>query len=107
TAHWMEVLGQPPEILGIGIDRIDYTKGIPQRLQAIDRLLEEHPEYIGRLVFLQVGVPSRIAIADYEDLNHSLQTQVDEINRKWAHRQWKPIVFIRRNLDQQSLVALE
>ena len=59
-------LGTVPEILGIGIDRIDYTKGIPDRLQALDRLLEEHPEYIGRLVFLQVGVPSRTAISDYD-----------------------------------------
>ena len=72
TAHWWQELAQPPEILGIGIDRIDYTKGIPERLKAIDRLLEEHPEYIGRLVFLQVGVPSRTAIADYDSLNQEL-----------------------------------
>jgi trehalose 6-phosphate synthase len=107
ASQWNQELGTVPEILGIGIDRIDYTKGIPQRLQAIDRLLEEHPEYVGRLVFLQVGVPSRTAIADYEDLNRALERQVDEINRKWAHRLWKPIVFVRRHLDQQALVALE
>lgn len=107
TARWMEVLGQPPEILGIGIDRVDYTKGIPHRLQAIDRLLEEHPEYIGRLVFLQVGVPSRTAISEYNSLNRALHEQVDAINRKWARHSWKPLVLVSRHLDQQSLVALE
>jgi len=107
TSQWNQELGTIPEILGIGIDRIDYTKGIPERLQSIDRLLEEHPEYVGRLVFLQVGVPSRTAIADYEALNRALQRQVDEINRKWAHPSWRPIVLVRRHFDQQALAALE
>jgi trehalose 6-phosphate synthase len=107
TRQWQEELGSTPEILGIGIDRIDYTKGIPDRLQAIDCLLEEHPEYIGRLVFLQVGVPSRIGIADYDGLNRALVEQVDAINRKWGHSSWKPIVFVRRHVDQQALVALQ
>ncbi|HVV47838.1 MAG TPA: trehalose-6-phosphate synthase, partial [Bryobacteraceae bacterium] len=107
TAHWMEILGQPPEILGVGIDRVDYTKGIPHRLQAIDRLLEEHPEYIGRLVFVQVGVPSRTAISEYSTLNRALHEQVASINRKWARQSWKPIVLVSRHLDQQALVALE
>ena len=106
TAKWLQELGQTPEILGIGIDRIDYTKGIPDRLQAIDRLLEEHPEYVGRLVFLQVGVPSRTAIGDYDRLNQSLVQQVDELNRKWGHASWKPVVFVRRHIDQPALVAL-
>jgi trehalose 6-phosphate synthase len=58
AAEWGAALGQTPEILGIGIDRVDYTKGIPERLQALERLLQEHPEYVGRLVFVQVGVPA-------------------------------------------------
>ena len=106
TAKWVQALGQPPEILGIGIDRIDYTKGIPDRLDAIDRLLEEHPEYIGRFVFLQVGVPSRTAITDYECLNRLLMQQVEALNRKWGHPSWKPVVLVRRHIDQSSLVAL-
>jgi trehalose 6-phosphate synthase len=103
---WLEELGQTPEILGIGIDRIDYTKGIPDRLQAIDRLLEEHPEYVGRLVFLQVGVPSRTAIAGYEGLNLALMRQVDAINGKWGRDSWKPVVFVRRHVDPEALVGL-
>ncbi len=96
-----------PEILGIGIDRIDYTKGIPDRLQAIDRLLEEHPEYIGRLGFLQVGVPSRIAIADYDALNRGLDpTSGCESIKNGATARGSPS-FVRRHVEQQALIALQ
>jgi alpha,alpha-trehalose-phosphate synthase [UDP-forming] len=106
AAAWRRQLGESTELLGIGIDRIDYTKGIPDRLLALDKLLEEHPEYVGRLQFLQVGVPSRTAIAEYEGLNRSLTDQVESLNRKWGRGAWKPIIFIRRHVDQAGLTAL-
>jgi trehalose 6-phosphate synthase len=106
TADWTLALGRAPEFLGIGIDRIDYTKGIPERLRALDALFQEHPEYIGRLTFVQVGVPSRTAIADYERLNHELAAQVDALNRKWSRGSWKPVLFVQRHVDQRDLVAL-
>ncbi|MGB6941218.1 MAG: trehalose-6-phosphate synthase [Bryobacteraceae bacterium] len=106
SSDWWSELGRTPEILGIGIDRIDYTKGIPDRLQAIDRLLEEHPDYVGRLVFVQVGVPSRTAISDYGDLNQALAQQVDAMNQKWGHGAWKPVIFVKRHVDAQALAAL-
>lgn len=106
TDRWWVELKQTPEMLGIGIDRIDYTKGIAERLQALDRLLEEHPEYLGRLVFLQVGVPSRTEISAYERLNQELTEQVQAINTKWGNSHWKPVVFVRRHVDQRELVAL-
>ncbi len=106
TAQWRDVIPAQTEMLGIGIDRIDYTKGIPERLQALDLLLEEHPEYVGRLTFLQVGVPSRTAIAPYDSLNCSLSAQVEFLNRKWRRGSWQPIVFIRRHIDQTALIAL-
>ena len=68
---WSERLGSF-EFLGIGIDRVDYTKGIPEKLQALDVLLTQHPEYIGKLVFAQIGVPSRTAIAKYDRLNEEV-----------------------------------
>ena len=105
-AQWLLDLYPRPDILGIGVDRIDYTKGIPDRLNALDLLLEQHPEYRGRLVFVQVGVPSRIAIADYERLNRDLQAQVTAINDKWKTDSWKPIVFIQRHVEQSALIAL-
>ncbi len=106
SAEWLLELGRPPEMLGIGIDRIDYTKGIPDRLLALEHLFEQHPEYVGRLTFLQVAVPSRTAISDYDALNHAIVQQVDAINRKWGRGSWRPVVLVRRHVPQTALVAL-
>jgi trehalose 6-phosphate synthase len=105
-ADWSLLLRGSPEILGIGIDRIDYTKGIIERLNGIDTLLEQRPEYRQRLVFVQVGVPSRTAIADYQNLDREISQRVQEINAKWAVATWEPIVFVHRHMDQQALIAL-
>jgi trehalose-6-phosphate synthase len=106
VGKWATHLGGIPEILGIGIDRVDYTKGIPDRLQALDHLFEEHPEYVGRLRFLQVGVPSRTAIGDYETLNRAVIRQVEALNAKWGRRSWQPVVLVHRHVDQDALIAL-
>jgi trehalose 6-phosphate synthase len=103
---WYREFGQAPRYLGIGIDRIDYTKGIPERLDALDTLLETHPEYVGELRFVQVGVPSRIGIRDYDDLNRSITERVEALNTKWRRGAWEPVLFVRRHLGQQSLIAL-
>ena len=92
--------------LGIGIDRADYTKGIPERLHAIDRLLETYPEYIGRVVFVQVAVPSRTPIAEYQRLNQELNAIVESINRKWQIGDWEPLRLISEHLPQEELIAL-
>jgi trehalose-6-phosphate synthase len=105
-AEWRALLGDMREIVGIGIDRIDYTKGIPERLEAIHLLFQEHPEYLGRLTFVQVGAPSRTAIPDYCQLDNWLGRRVKEINLKWGSGSWKPIVLFRRHLDQTALIAL-
>jgi trehalose-6-phosphate synthase len=105
-AEWRALLGDMREIVGIGIDRIDYTKGIPERLEAIHVLFEEHPEYLGRLTFIQVGAPSRTAIPDYRELDNVLCRRVKEINLRWGCGSWKPIVLLRRHLDQKTLTAL-
>jgi trehalose 6-phosphate synthase len=105
-AEWRAELGHVPNILGIGIDRIDYTKGIQERLEAVSLLFHEHPEYIGKLTFLQVGVPSRTAIPDYRQLNSLIWERAEQINLRWACGSWKPIVFLRRHLDQKALTAL-
>ena len=103
---WRAEMGSTPEILGIGIDRIDYTKGIPERLNALDQLFNRHPEYIGRLSFVQVGVPSRTDLPEYQALQREIAGLVSNINSKWKVRDWKPIVLIERRVEQQDLVAL-
>jgi trehalose 6-phosphate synthase len=105
-AQWLLDLDPRPDILGIGIDRIDYTKGIPDRLNAVDILLEQHPEYRRRFMFVQVGVPSRTAIGEYDRLNRELEAQVAAINDKWKTDSWRPIHFVQKHLDQSALIAL-
>lgn len=103
--HWLDRL-PAAEITGIGIDRIDYTKGIPERLRAIDLFLERNREYAGRLIFVQVGVPSRTAIAGYRALDEEIQQLVTDINGRWGRDGWQPICFFRGDFSQLQLTAL-
>lgn len=93
-------------ILGVGADRIDYTKGLPERLAGIDRLLERYPEYRGHLVFIQAGVPSRTRVEEYRKFNDELEERLAALNRKYAVGKWRPVVFIREHLSLLTLVAL-
>jgi trehalose-6-phosphate synthase len=103
---WRSLLGGTPEILGIGIDRIDYTKGILERLNAVDTLLSQRADLRGKLVFVQVGVPSRTGIADYDRLDAEVTKRVDQINSAWSAGNWRPILFVHKHVDQQALMAL-
>lgn len=103
---WLAQLGSRPEFLGIGIDRADYTKGIPERLRGIDRFLELNPEFRGRLVFVQVAVPTRVSIRQYEDHLREIQSLVESINSRWATATWRPIEFYGRHFPQDELMAL-
>ncbi len=89
----------------IGLDRIDYTKGIPERLFALDRLLEKHPELAGKFVFVQMGEISRIHIPKYKALNDEINAIVENINWKHSSNGWKPIILVRRHLSFTELVA--
>ena len=84
-----------PASLGIGIDRADYTKGIPERLHALDRFLEDNPEYRGKLGLLQVAVPSRDAYPRISAAEHEMDRLAEAINSRWAHGGWRPIRFAR------------
>jgi trehalose 6-phosphate synthase len=103
---WRVRLGLQDEIVGIGIDRIDYTKGIPERLRAVDRFLERNPSLRTKLVFVQIGVPSRSHIAHYEALEDEIDKLVDDINWKWSEDSWRPIVYYKQHFNQPELAAL-
>jgi trehalose-6-phosphate synthase len=90
----------------VGAERIDYTKGLPERFLAVERLLEQHPELIGKLTFLQLGQMTRIHIPKYKELNDELNALMQRINWKYSIDDWQPIQFVRRHLDFKQLVAL-
>ena len=82
-------------LLAVGVDRLDYTKGVEERLLATERLLERHPEYRGRFTFVQLAAPSRTEIARYRELNDAVEALAARINARFATDDWKPIVLRR------------
>jgi trehalose 6-phosphate synthase len=91
--------------LAIGVDRMDYTKGIPERLRAVDRFLERYPVWRDRFVFLQMGAPSRTEIDEYRALNEEVDTLAQQINARHATGEWKPIVLARRHHGVEDIFA--
>ncbi len=90
----------------LAVDRMDYTKGIPERLRAYRRLLERTPDLLGKVVLLQVAVPSREGVSSYAALRREVNELVGEINGQFATPEWTPVVYIRRGISRAELVAL-
>jgi trehalose 6-phosphate synthase/phosphatase len=90
----------------LAVDRLDYTKGIPERLRAFRRLLERVPDMRGRVVLVQVAVPSRELIPLYKRLRREVNELVGEINGSFGTPDWTPVVYIRRAVSRSELVAL-
>ncbi len=98
-------LGLRGQLVGLGVDRVDYTKGIPERFRAIDRFLERYPQYHKRFTFLQVGPMSRIQIPEYQTLNDELYHLLVEINRKYGADHWVPIRIFKANYSRKELLS--
>jgi trehalose-6-phosphate synthase len=92
--------------VGVGVDRIDYTKGIIERFHAIERFLEKYPAYHELLSFVQVGAPSRTEIRRYHDLVDEVKAEADRINRRFQVGGWKPILLFGRHHDQRDIKPL-
>lgn len=90
----------------VGVDRVDYTKGIAERFRAVDRLLTITPGLKGEFHLLQVGAPSRVHIPAYRDLNESLEALAEEINWRHGDEAWRPILFINEHYNPQQIHAL-
>ncbi len=94
------------KVVGLGIDRIDYTKGIPHRFKAIKRFLEKYPEYVGKVVFIQAGVMSRANIDAYQQLSEQIDDLLQEINSRFGENGWQPIIYMPTDLPHLTLLAL-
>jgi len=101
-----ERLNLDDKIVGVGFDRLDYTKGIPDRLRAVGRFFEKYPGYKEKVVFIQAGVPSRVEISEYKKLSEEIDRVEEETNSRWATGRWKPIVYLREHQSQTALMAL-
>jgi len=91
------------ETLIVGVDRMDYTKGIVERLIAVEKLFEEHPFYLERLTLAQIAAPSRSRIPSYIELNRKVKEAVERINQHYQTASWKPVLLIERQCSHAEV----
>lgn len=91
-------------ILGIGVDRVDYTKGILERFRAVERLLDKYPAYRGRFTLVQIGAPSRTHIKRYNDFLAETEAEADRINWRFKASSWRPIVLLNRHHNHREIL---
>jgi trehalose 6-phosphate synthase len=89
----------------LGVDRLDYTKGIPERLRALDRLFQRHPEHCGKVVFFQLGMPSRSSIRAYAEFEREVEREVARLNRIHGTDTWRPAVLLKDHHAHRTLYA--
>ena len=95
--------GLRAESMVVGVDRLDYTKGIVERLEAFERLLEDHPWHLERLTMVQIAAPSRTRIPNYLDLRRRVEEAVERINQRYQTPQWKPVLLIERQCSHEEV----
>lgn len=96
-------LGVEAIFMGIGVDRVDYTKGILERFLAIERLLEKYPTYQRQFAFVQIGAPSRTRLKPYHDLLEEVEREAERINRRFQTPTWRPIILFSRQHSHQEI----
>jgi len=90
-------------IVAVGVDRIDYTKGLVERILAVDRFLEKYPEYQKKFVFLQLAAPSRTRIKRYSELLDEVEQLVEKKNKKYSDGAWQPIIYLKRYFTPEEI----
>ena len=98
-----EELGIEASLLGVGVDRVDYTKGILERFRAIERFLEQYPAFQRRFSLVQIGAPSRTDIVRYKNFLEEVSAEAERINAKFQAGRWKPIVFLKRHHSHEEI----
>jgi trehalose 6-phosphate synthase len=116
--HWLKTAPTPEQcrasifaelglksdaLLGVGVDRLDYTKGVEERFLAVERLLEQHPEFRGRFTFVQLAAPSRTLIERYRQLNESVEQVAGRINERFGHGSYRPIILHRAHHEPPTV----
>ncbi|HEX4810269.1 MAG TPA: trehalose-6-phosphate synthase [Bryobacteraceae bacterium] len=104
--RWETELALDGKMLAVGIDRLDYTKGIPERLRALDRFFEQSPDYRGRLVFTQIAVPSRSALPAYRQIESEVDELTAKINTRWGTETWQPVILLKQHYTVPEMIGL-
>ncbi len=96
-------LGVKGRFMGVGVDRIDYTKGILERFRAVEQFLANNPSYVGDFTFVELAAPSRTLIKRYDDLGWELMQEATRINGRFQTREWKPIVMVKGQHSHKTI----
>lgn len=105
-ARLQERFGLAGRLVALGVDRLDYTKGIPERLRALELLYQRAPAYRDRLVFIQKSAPSRTQIKSYRDLQQRVEEEIARLNAAYGTEQWRPIIYLLEALPIEGMAAL-
>jgi trehalose 6-phosphate synthase len=100
---WRDLNLKPNAVLGVGVDRLDYTKGIEERLLAVELLLEQHPEFRNRFSFVQLAAPSRTKIDRYRELNNLVERLASRINARFGRDGYRPIILLRAHHEPPAV----
>ena len=104
-AELLRKLGIQAEFLGVGVERIDYTKGLPERIRALRFFFETYPEYRERLVFVQLAAPSRGMIDRYQEIQREVEERVRELNQAFQTKTWRPILYLKAHHEHRDIWA--
>lgn len=104
-AELLEEYGVRAEQIVLGVDRMDYTKGILERLMAFERMLEEHPWHRERVTMVQIAAPSRTRIPSYVDLRRHVEAAAEEINLRFQTAHWRPVILIERQCGHEEVTT--
>jgi len=96
----------PQTVLAVGVDRFDYTKGILERLHAVERLLEKRPEWIGRFVFIQVAAPTRSALEEYRTFQERIDHVTQRINQRFGREGYQPVILLAQHHEHDAVNEL-
>jgi trehalose 6-phosphate synthase len=106
-ARVYERLGMTPDQhLAVGVDRFDYTKGILERLFAVERLLEKHPQWVGRFVFVQVAAPTRSALEEYRMFQERVERAAARIEQRFGRPGYRPVILLAQHHEHEQLIEL-
>ncbi|MFI5188511.1 MAG: trehalose-6-phosphate synthase [Chitinophagales bacterium] len=104
TPELLKQYGLQAQYLGIGVDRIDYTKGLIEKFLAIERFLEKYPSYQGQFTFVQIGAPSRSLLKTYADTISAVEHEANRINWKFKTKNWQPILFLKKHHSHEEIM---
>ena len=103
-AELLKQYGINAEYMAVGVERIDYTKGLIEKFLAVERFLDKYPEYIGNFTLVQIGAVSRALLKAYSDTVNTVEAEINRINWKFKAKNWQPILFLKKHHSHEEIM---